>query len=75
MYKHALIQIYINVCDRLKELIYKYKLNHIKFLEIHSEVYLLMLNILVSLCHRMWLLKQTNTHTYTHRHTHTHIRT
>ena len=47
MYKHALIQIYINVSDSFKELTYKYKMNHIKFLDIHSEVYLLMLNILV----------------------------
>ena len=41
----------------LKVLTYKYKLDHIKFLDIHSEVYLLMLNILVSPGHRMCILK------------------
>lgn len=57
-----------------KELIYKYKLNHIKFLDIYSEVYLLMLNILVSPCHRMWLLK-TDKHSYVHTQTHTYTHT
>ena len=56
MYKHALIQIYIRSVIGFKVLTNKYKLNHIKFPDIHSEDYFLMLNILGIMFGKLYVL-------------------